>query len=69
MVSTAINLTSSGITSQLLFVQQVSLNLKFHRQLDGSLRMEGLIVLPNLLRVVYPCKDFFLRFTILILVF
>jgi hypothetical protein len=32
--------------------------LEFYRQLDGSLRMEVLIVLLNLLRAVSPCKDF-----------
>ena len=38
--------------------------LGFYRQLDGSFRMEVLIVLLNLLRVVSPCKDLdFLRFT------
>ena len=34
----------------------------FRRRLDGSLLMEVLIVLLNLLRAVFPCKDF-LRFT------
>ena len=35
----------------------------FYRQLDGSLHMEVLIVLPNLLRAVSPCKGFFPNLT------
>ena len=57
MVPTAIYFKSPGITSQLLLVQ--GQYLEFLRQLDGSLRMEVLIVLLNLLRAVFPCKDFF----------
>ena len=56
MVPTAIYFKSSGIKSQLLLVH--AQYLEFHRQLDGSLRMEVLIVLSNLLRAVSPCEDF-----------
>ena len=56
MVPTAIYFKSPGITSLLLLVQVQY--LKFHRRPDGSLRMEVLIVLLNLLRAVSPCKDF-----------
>ena len=56
MVPAAIYSKSPGMTSHLsLFQAQY---LEFHRQLDGSLRMEVLIVLLNLLRAVSPCKDF-----------
>ena len=58
MVPTAIYLKSSGIIFQLLLVQIQILKNKFYRRLDGSLRMEVLIVLPNLLRAVFPCKEF-----------
>ena len=60
MVPTAVYFKSPGTTSQLLLVYVQY--LEFHRQLDGSLHMEALIVLLNLLRAVSPCKDF-LRFT------
>ena len=63
MVSTAIYFKSPGIYIQLLLAQAPSQYLEFYRQLDGSLRMEVLIVLLNLLRAESPCKDF-LRFTI-----
>ena len=59
MVPTAIYSKSPGTTSQLLPVQ--AQHLEFHRQRDGSLRTEVLIVLLNLLRAVSPRKD--LRFT------
>ena len=49
---------------QLLLVQ-VRILKKIHRRLDGSLRMEVLTVLPNLLRAVFPCKEISLpRFTL-----
>jgi hypothetical protein len=60
MVPTAIYIKSSSITSQLLLVQ--AQYLEFHRRLDGSLRMEVLTVLLNLLRAVSLCEDF-LRLT------
>ena len=54
MVPTAIYFKSPGTTSQLLPVQ--AQYLEFHRQRDGSLRMEVLTVLLNLLRAVSPRK-------------
>ena len=66
MVPTAIYFKSPGITFQLLFVHAQC--LEFHRQLDGSLHMEVLIVLLNLLRAVSHCK-YFLLFTILVFTF
>ena len=57
MVPTTIYSKSPGITSHLLLIQ--ARYLEFHRQLDGLLRMEVLIVLLNLLRAVSPCKVFF----------
>ena len=64
MVPTAIYIKSPGIiTSQLLLIQ--AQYLEFRRRLDGLFRMEALIVLLNLLRVVSPCK-YFLQFTTLL---
>jgi hypothetical protein len=59
MVPTAIYFKSPGILHPIVVQAQC---LESHRLLDGSLRMEVLTVLLNLLRAVSPCKNF-LRFT------
>ena len=61
MVATAIYFKSPGITFPFVTLVQAQYLENFHRQLVGLLLMEVLIVLLNLLRAVFLCKDF-LRF-------